>query len=125
MSLAHGTFSVATQNNDLGLVPRSISLSGFSGDSRKKGGRKRDRDLCRAVLHAASLGQGGGLITWLTFQSPPALKYEPHALLGDMHRWMSQRPVIHPTGIHWAPTKCHGLVVNTTEKSLHSPSLER
>ena len=41
-----------------------------------------------------------------------------------MQRWMSQRPVIHPTDIQWAPTKCHGLVVNTVEKNLCSPSLE-
>lgn len=33
-------------------------------------------------------------------------------------------PGIHPTDTQWAPTKCHGLVVNTMEKNLCSPSLE-
>ena len=41
-----------------------------------------------------------------------------------MQRWIRQRPVIHPTDIQWVPTKCHGLVVNTVEKNLCSPSLE-
>lgn len=44
--------------------------------------------------------------------------------MGDMQRWIRQRPVIHPTDIQWVPTKCHGLVVNTVEKNLCSPSLE-
>lgn len=29
-------------------------------------------------------GQGGGLVTWLTSESSPILKYETHAVLGDL-----------------------------------------
>ena len=46
-------------------------------------------------------------------------------MLGDMQRWMRQRQAFTPQiDIQWAPTKCHGLVVNTMEKNLRSPSLE-
>lgn len=90
MPLAHGIFFSVAYNSHLGFVPMSISLCRFSGDSRQKGKKKQNKIECKVVLHEASRGQGGGLVTWLTFQLFPPPKYETLALLCDMHRWMRQ-----------------------------------
>lgn len=44
-------------DSDLGLVPASLSLCRFFGDSRQKG-KKQNKTECKVVLHAASLGAG-------------------------------------------------------------------
>lgn len=88
MLLAHGIFSVA-HDSDLGLVPTSLSLCRFFGDSRQKGKNKTKQSV-RWFCTQPPWGQGGGLVTWLTFKLSPPPKYETLALLGDMHRWMRQ-----------------------------------
>lgn len=82
MLLAYGIFSAVAQNNDLGSLPVSISLSGFSGDSRKRKEKKKktNAEICAGWFGLQlPLGQGGGLVTQLPSESSLLLKSETHA----------------------------------------------